>query len=138
MNLKRWVLATVGAFVVLMVADFVVHEAWLGGFYRAHAEWWRPAAEMKARMGCLFASQLVLAALLTLVYAKGYEQGKGAVGQGVRFGVLMGLLLFLPKIFMTHFVYPYPVSLLVNWFVGGVMEVTLAGVVIGLLCKPAK
>lgn len=138
MNLKRWALATAGAFAVITAADVVIHEVWLGAFYRAHATWWRPAAEMQSLMSCMFASHLILAALLTWVYAKGYEKEKGAAWQGVRFGVLMGLLLFLPKMFMTHVVYPYPVSLLVNWLVGGLIEVTLAGAVIGLLYKTAK
>ena len=138
MNLKRWAVATLGAFVAIAAADFVIHEVWLGEFYRMHAEWWRSAAEMKARMGCMFVSHLLLAALLTVVYGKGYEASKGTIGQGLRFGLLMGLLLFLPKTFMMHFVYPYPVSLLVNWFVGGLIEVTLAGALIGLLYRPAK
>ena len=137
MNLKRWVLATLGAFVVIAMADFVIHEVWLGEFYRMHAEWWRPADEMKARMGCMFTSHFLLAALLTVVYSKGYELGKGGLGQGLRFGLLMGLLLFLPKTFMMHFVYPYPVSLLVSWLIGEVIEVTLAGLMIGALYKPA-
>lgn len=139
MNLKRWAVATLGAFLVITGADFVIHEVWLGEFYRAHAEWWRPAAEMKSLMSSMFLSHLLLAALLTIVYGKGYETGRGGIGQGVRFGLLMGtLLLCLPKTFMLHFVYPYPPSLLVNWLIGGLLEVTLAGAVIGLLYKPAK
>ena len=138
MNLKRWAAATLGAFVVIAGVDFLIHEVWLGEFYRMHTEWWRPADEMKARMGYLFVSHLLLAALLTVVYGKGYEAGKGRLGQGLRFSVLMGLLLFLPKTFMMHFVYPYPVSLLVSWLIGEVIEVTLACAVIGLLYQPAK
>ncbi|MBI3312086.1 MAG: hypothetical protein HYZ88_00980 [Candidatus Omnitrophica bacterium] len=138
MSLKRWAVATLGAFVVITGADFVIHEVWLGAFYRAHPTWWRPAAEMNALMGCLFTSHFILAALLTLVYAKGYERGKGGIGQGVRFGVLMGLLLFLPKMLMLHVVYPYPASLLASWTIGGLLEITLASTVIGLLYHPAK
>ena len=136
MNLKRWLLATVGAFVVIAAVDFVVHEVWLGEFYRAHPSWWRPAAEMKSLMGSMFVSQLILADLLASVYAKGYEVGKGNIGQGLRFGVLMGFLLFLPKMLMVHFIYPYPVSLLVSWFIGGLIETTLAGLMIGAIYKP--
>ena len=138
MSLKRWALATVGALIVITAVDFIIHEVWLGAFYRAHPTWWRPAVEMKSLMCSMFAGHFLLAALLTVVYGKGYETGKGGIGQGVRFGLLMGALLFLPKTFMMHFVYPYPVSLLVSWLIGGLLEVTLAGAVIGLLYKPAK
>ena len=136
MNLKRWALAAGGAFLVIAVADFVIHEAWLGGFYRANPQWWRGGDAMKAHMGWMFASQFVLALLLTLVYGKGYEQGKGTISQGFRFGALIGLLLFLPPNLMHYFVYPYPVSLLVSWFIGGLIETTLAGLMIGAIYKP--
>ena len=136
MNVRRWGLAVLGAFGVLVIGDYLVHEVWLGAFYRQTMSWWRPAASMRALMPLMVAGQFSLAVLLTLVYAKGYEAGKGTLGQGFRFGVLMGLLLCLPKSFMTLFIYPYPVNLVLNWFVAGVIETTVAGLVIGKLYVP--
>ena len=138
MKQATWLQATVGGFVVLAASDFIIHQVWLGDFYRAHVGWWRPEAEMQPLMPFLFASNVVLAGLLAGIYSKGYEAGKGGVGQGFRFGVLMGLALYLPKVLMSYVVYPYPVSLLANWFMGGILEVTLAGMVIGALYKPKK
>ncbi|OGX28544.1 MAG: hypothetical protein A3B78_02980 [Omnitrophica WOR_2 bacterium RIFCSPHIGHO2_02_FULL_67_20] len=138
MNLKAWAKATLGAFVAIFAAEFLIHHVWLGGFYKAHAVWWRPAAQMGPMMPLMFAAQLVLAALLTVVYAKGYEPGKGGAGQGFRFGVLIGLLLMLPCSLMNAVIYPYPMSLIVNWLVGGLAEIALAGAVIGALYKPGK
>ena len=137
-DLKRWVRATIGAFATIFIGEFVIHELWLGGFYHAHASWWRAPQEMQALMGVLILSELTLAALLTLVYAKGYEPNKDAAGQGFRFGFLMGLLLYVPAVLMKHFVYPYPAPLLLNWLLGGLIEITAAGVVIGALYKPGK
>ncbi len=138
MNLKRWAQATLGAFVAIFASDLLIHQVWLGKFYKAHAAWWRPAAQMESMMPLMFAAQLTLAALLTLVYAKGYEAGKGGAGQGFRFGVLIGLLLMLPCSLMNAVIYPYPMSLIVNWLIGGVTETVLAGTVIGALYRPAK
>ena len=137
-DLKRWVMAAIGAFGVIFVGDYVIHNLWLGGFYRAHASWWRAPQEMQALMGVLILSELTLAALLALVYAKGYESGRGAAGQGLRFGFLMGVLLYVPGVLMKHFVYPYPALLLLNWMLGGLIEITVAGTVIGFLYKPEK
>ena len=136
MNVRRWGLAVLGAFGVLVIGDYLIHEVWLGEFYRQTTAWWRPAADMQALMPLMFAGQFVLAALLTLIYAKGYEAGKGTLGQGFRFGMLMGLLLFLPKSFMLLCVYPYPVSLVLNWFIGGLIETMAAGLIIGQLYVP--
>jgi len=138
MDLKRWLLATVGAFAVILLGDLAIHRVWLGDFYRAHAQWWRPAADMGAMRGLMFVSEALLAALLTFIYMKGYEPGKGSVGQGFRFGVLMGLLLAVPCSLMTLVVYPYPVALVLSWLVGTLGEVTLAGMMIGYIYKPSK
>jgi len=138
MDFKRWLMATLGACGVIVASEYVIHNVWLGEFYRMHAQWWRSGPEMAARMGFLVGGQIALAGLLTLVYARGYEAGKGTVAQGFRFGVLAGLLLFLPKSLMLYCIYPYPASLILNWLLGGFVEITLAGLMIGYLYKPAK
>ena len=138
MKLTRCMFAILGSCLTIMAVDFLTHHLLLGHFYHAHAAWWRPEAQMQALIPFLFASQLTLAILLTAVYAKGYEAGKGGIGQGMRFGFLMGMVLQLPKQLMLYFVYPYPVSLLIIWGMGGLMETVLAGAVIGLLYQPAK
>ncbi|MBI4003758.1 MAG: hypothetical protein HY353_01940 [Candidatus Omnitrophica bacterium] len=137
MDLKRWLLATAGAFAVILLGDTVIHHMWLGDFYRANAQWWRPATEMEAMRGLMFVSQALLAALLTFIYMKGYEPGKGSLGQGFRFGVLMGLLLAVPSSLMHLVVYPYPAALVLSWLVGTLLEVTLAGIMIGYIYKPS-
>ncbi len=137
MNLKKALLAVVAAFVVIFATEFVIHHVWLSPIYKAHESWWRPEAEMQSLMGFMFLAQVSLAALLTLIYSKGYEAGKGGLIQGFRFGVLMGLLLMLPSSLMHFVVYPYPFSLISNWLMGGVIEITLAGMVIGALYKPS-
>ena len=138
MDFKRWLMATLGACGVIAVSEYLIHNVWLGEFYRMHAQWWRSSPEMAARMGFLVGGQIALAGLLTLVYARGYEAGKGTVAQGFRFGVLMALLLFLPTCLVQYCIYPYPLSLILNWLLGGFVEITLAGLMIGYLYKPAK
>ena len=136
MDLKRWLLATAGAFAVILLGDMAIHHVWLGDVYRANAQWWRPAADMEAMRGLMFVSQAFLAALLTFIYMKGYQPAKGSLGQGFRFGVLMGLLLAVPSSLMHLVVYPYPVTLVLSWLVGTLAEVTLAGIMIGYIYKP--
>jgi len=138
MDLKKWLTATVGAFVVIFVSEFFIHQVWLSEFYRAHAQWWRPASEMRALMHLMLLGQLLFASLLALVYTKGYEKKKQGIEQGVRFGLLMGALLLAPSTLMCHCIYPYPASLLLSWLVGGMVEMILVGAVIGALYQPAK
>ena len=135
--LKPRLKAMAGAFAVIVGGDFLVHHGWLGGFYKAHPDWWAAEAQMQERLPLLLLGQLVLAALLTLVYAKGYEPHKGKGNQGMRFGLLMGLVLTVPQNLLNAVIYPYPTSLLISWVVGGLFIYTLAGTVIGALYRPA-
>jgi len=128
MKRNRLVQATIAAFLVLAAGDFLMHGQWLRAFYDAHADWWRPASEMASRRHLVFLSEALLAALLAYIYPKGHESRGATIEQGLRFGVLMGLLLYLPALLMKHVVYPYPTELLVKWFVGGMAQVTAAGV----------
>jgi hypothetical protein len=138
MDVKRFILAAVGAFALIVFCDVLIHHVWLGEVYRANAQWWRPADEMRAMVGLMYLSEALLALLLTFIYTKGYEGGKGRLGQGFRFGVLMGLLLALPSSLMKAFVYPYPADLILAWMVGTLAEMTLAGLMIGYIYKPAE
>jgi len=138
MNLKRWVMAAIGAFAVIVVCDVLIHRVWLGATYQMYASWWRSAEQMQSLAWLMYVSEALLAALLSLIYTKGYEAGKAGVAQGFRFGVLTGLLLAIPSSLMKAFVYPYPPSLILSWMVGTILEVTAAGAMIGALYKPAK
>ena len=136
MNLKRFGLAAGGAFAAIVTGDFIIHQVWLGPVYAATPQWWRPAAEMRSLTGLMFFSEAVLAVLLTSIYTKGYEAKKGTVGQGFRFGVLLGLLLSLPSGLMEAFVYPYPATLIMSWMAGTLLEIVVAGLMIGVLYRP--
>jgi len=138
MDLKRFFLSSVGALALLIVGDVVIHQVWLGDFYRTHAQWWRPAEQMQSLRGLMFVSEAFLAVLLSFIYMKGHEAGKGSLGQGFRFGVLMGLLLALPSNLVNAVVYPYPPSLILSWVAGTFVEIAAVGVMIGYIYRPSK
>jgi hypothetical protein len=131
-----WVAVLVG-FVLLAAGDLVIHQIWLGETYKQLQHFWRPEAEMKSRAWIPFLSEFALAFLLATIYPIGYK-GKDAMSEGLRFGILMGLLLYLPSILMKSYVYPYPNYLLGNWFLGGMIEVTAAGVGIAFAYQKGK
>ena len=138
MDVKRWFKAAIGAFVVIFAADYVVHQIWLGDFYHAHAGWWRPEGEMQSMRPFMLLAQLSFAALLALIYTRGYERKKEGMSQGLRFGILMALFVAIPQSLMTHVIYPYPEPLIWSWFMGCLLKTVLAGVTIGAIYKPAK
>lgn len=134
---KTFWIAVLAGFVVLAACDVLIHQVWLGKTYQELAAFWRPAAEMKEKMWLVFLSEFSLAFLLAVIFPLGHEK-KPPVAEGIRFGLLMGLLIYLPAMLMKHYVYPYPTTLLAKWFVAGVAELTLTGTVISLAYSKRK
>ncbi len=125
-------LTVMAAFVVLAASDTFIHRMLLGETYRALGHLWRPAEEMKGLVWVPFLAEFAIAFLLAWIYPLGVGR-KSPVEEGIRFGTLMGLLLYLPSTLIKYYIYPYPVNLLGIWFVGGVAETILAGAAIGIV-----
>lgn len=134
---KSFWIAVLAGFAVLAVGDILIHRIWLKEIYGQLAQFWRAPEEMKTNAWIPFLAEFVLAYLLALIYPKGYEK-KGAVGEGIRFGILMGLLLHLPSTLIHYYVHPYPNYLLGVWFVGGVAEVVAASLAIAYAYEKGK
>ena len=134
---KSFWVAVFAGFIVLAAGDILIHRVWLRDLYDQLAQFWRPAAEMQARAWLPFLSEFALAFLLAHIYPMGYEKGAPA-GEGLRFGILMGLLIYLPATLMKYYVYPFPNYLFIVWFLRGVGEVALAGLAIALAYKQIR
>jgi hypothetical protein len=136
MNAKQWLLASVAVFVAIAVLEFLIHGVLLADAYQQTASIWRPEAEMQRRLWLFFVGDLIFAPVFALIYAKGYERGKAALAQGLRFGAYMGLLVGVSLIFGWYVVLPIKTALAVSWMVAGFVEMVVAGIVVALVYKP--
>jgi hypothetical protein len=136
MSNKRCIASAAAVIGILFASDLLVHGMLLKGSYEATASLWRPMAEMESLMWTMWVMYLVNALVLPYVYSKGHESGKGAVGQGLRFGLIIGLPMATGMSLGTYFMIPLPVSMAVSWFVAGMVQFALVGVAIGLLHRP--
>ena len=82
-----------------------------------------------------FAFVFVFASFLfVFIFTKGYE-GKG-IGEGVRYGIIIGLFATIPMSFGSYSVMPMTFSLALGWFIYGMIEYIILGIVVALLYKP--
>jgi hypothetical protein len=132
MNVKKYLLASLAVFVVFEALDVIIHTFILGGMYRATAGLWRP--DMAQMMWIMLLTTAALSLLFVYIFAKGYE-GKGLM-EGVRFGLVIGLLLSGVGAFNQYVVYPVPLTLVLWWVVFGVIEFIAAGLVAALVYRP--
>jgi hypothetical protein len=136
MTFKRWLGVGAAVVGVLFVTDFVIHGVFMKNAYEATASVWRPMAEMQTMMWIMWVLYLIDAAILPYLYLKGFEPQKGRVGQGLRFGALIGLLMATGMSLGTYFMVPIPASMAVSWFVAGMVQYLLTGILIALIVPP--
>ena len=134
MNPKRVVLAIIAVFVVVWVADFLVHGIWLQGDYRASANVWRDPAGMRAHMVWLTLAQVQWSVTFVLIWAKGFAE-RPCIFRTLIYGFLMGLF-FQTNTLVLYAVQPLPGLLMAKWFGANVAEAMLAAVVAFLVYKP--
>jgi tryptophan-rich sensory protein len=134
MNIKRLILAIIAGWVVIFATDFLIHNLWLGPVYEATKPLWRPEGEMHTHICWMFLAQFLIVATFVIVWAKGFAGG--SMGAAVTFGLLMGVFQQTWAIIL-FVVLPMPGELAVKWFVGGLVQAVLLGIVTSLVYKPA-
>ncbi len=133
MNIKKLVLTIVVIFVVANLTGFLIHAVLLQSDYMAVKELYRPEGQEK--MLWISLAYLSFAIGSVLVYAKGVEN-KSWLGQGVRFGILIWLVLTVPSFFIAYAVQPEPMSLMVKQVSFEGINKILLGVITAALYRP--
>ena len=134
MNVKRYFLASVAVFVTGMVLDQLIHNVILKATYESLKHLWRP--DMDSLMWIAPVIGVIWSFLFTYIFIKGYE-GKGIM-EGVRFGAVIGLFTSIPMAYGTYMMIAIPYSLAFQWFVYGLIENILLGIVVAAVYKPAS
>ena len=113
MNIKRFALASLGAFVFVFVYEFIVHGFLMMSLYEQTADVWRP--EEESSMLVMLISQFLFAAALAFFYPiVGLDDEK--CKKALPFGVGLGLLMAMPSI-GTYCYLPIPITISLLWAV---------------------
>jgi hypothetical protein len=102
--------------------------------YAALKNIWR--ADMINYMWLMSLSCLVFSFAFVYIFAKGYE-GKG-ITEGVRYGVVITLLINVIGTIGQFVMYPIPLSLALIWFGYGLAEFIAAGIIASLIYRPKR
>lgn len=132
MNIKRYVIAGIAVFATFQVCDMIIHGRILMKDYEALASMWRP--DMMSLMWIMWITGLILSFLFAFVFVKGYE-ARGML-EGVRYGLVIGLMMNGVGAFNQYVLFPIPFVLAVKWFVFGMIEFILAGLVVAAIYRP--
>ena len=135
MNVKRWALASLAAFVILSIRSYVVNDMLLTDIYMSVQSVWRTPAEMASLAWIFPLETAIFSLVLVYIYTRGYHADRGGAGQGLRFGLLAGLLVGIPMGAVWYAGLPIPPILGVAWFLESVIGTAIAGLAIGAIYK---
>jgi len=134
-NFGRVAAAALVGWVVYLGLSPLVNNVLLADLYARHARVFRPQDEMQVAFG--LGATLLGFFVFAYAYAKGYEGGAGAV-EGLRFGVVVGLLLATFSVAWNYVVLPVSGTLAAAWIVDVIVEMAIYGAVVGLIYKPHR
>ncbi|MBM4159703.1 MAG: hypothetical protein FJ217_01245 [Ignavibacteria bacterium] len=110
-------------------------ELWTGGFsaptYESLKDVSRP--DIESKMWIYHVAMLIGAFFFSFVFSKGYE-GKGIV-EGVRYGFYIGVWLSTGMAYGTYAMIAIPYSLALQWFIYGVIQYIIFGILLALVFK---
>jgi hypothetical protein len=137
MNYGRLALAAVVATIVDGVYGFLVYGMLLAPQFAASPAVYRQADAANSHMPFIFLGTFVAMVAATYIYSKGYEGG-GGLQEGLGFGAAIGLFAVGYTAIVNYATLNIDHYLGMHLAIAAFAEWILAGIVIGLLYKPAK
>jgi uncharacterized membrane protein len=101
--------------------------------YQATQQIWRPDPEMASRMAWMFGAQLLTVVAFVLLWTRWANTAQLSCAVG--FGFLMGIFSGVWAI-VLYVILPMPPSIAVKWFVAGIVQCILLGIVAFFVYKP--
>ena len=126
---SKFVVSTALMAVMSMALGFVVHGWLLLPDYVAQGALFRPQDQQPAFLGFMIAAHLLIGVAFTWIYRMGREP-KPFLGQGVRFGLAVALLSWVPVYLIYYAVQPIPVNVVAKQ----IIFATMASVLMGIAC----
>ena len=136
MNPKKFWIVFIVIFVVYEITNYVVHGLILGPTYMSEevAPVFRPQAVLNSTMWVRLFTELVWSFFFTFIFVKGYES-KGIM-EGVKYGIYMGLFYSFVFAYQSYWMYPLPYSLALQWFIFGLIQCVILGILAAMIYKP--
>jgi uncharacterized membrane protein len=134
MNVKKWFLAGLVGFVVMFILSGLWYMLIMDAFYREQV-----GALMREQYNFIFIvlGYLVMAFLMSYIYPIGYKGGSPAK-EGLRFGVLIGLLVWLSSNLILYGAHNMTLSATLVDSGWHVVEEGIGGLVIALVYGTAS
>ena len=127
MNTKRFLTASVVVFVVGFLLNFVIHGVLLEPEYAKLPNLLRTQADAHSYFPFMILANVLFSVALVWIYAQGIAT-KPWLGQGVRYGVAVWLLVAVPLYLIYYAVQPWPGEVIGKSIAFDLVRITLLGI----------
>jgi putative flippase GtrA len=135
MNYPRIVLAGLAAWLASIALGYLINDVWLFRLYQANAWAFRRPSDIAALLAFGLGAQLVACFAFAITYAKGYEGEGSALGEGIRYGLLVALMVDGFAVVWNYVTEPIAPRLGVLELVARIGEFGVYGAVVGLIYR---
>lgn len=129
--MKRLIGAVIAVFVAIQAMDFLIHGILMAPLYERKPDLWRPEAEMK--MALMMLVSLLFVICIVLIYDLYFKHK--CIRSGLIYGLLLGIGFGVSMGYGTYSAMPIPYGVALGWFLATIVELTIAGAIIGLILK---
>lgn len=135
MNFARLAAAAVVAWIVSIGIGFFVNTVLLADLALANTPPMRPEAAITGLLPLGFVFLLLGFFAFAYAYAKGYEGGNGTM-EGIRFGVVVALVVIGFAGIWQYVVFPITGTLAVAIVIDTIVELAIYGAIVGAIYRP--
>ena len=136
MNKKKFLIAFIVVFVLLVLTNLLIHNVILMSAYEANKTAFRTMDDMVSKMWVMYVVNIVWSYFFVFFFVKGYEN-KG-IAEGIRYGIYIGIFISFVAAYAQYVVYRLPYSLILQWFIYGLIQAVILGISTALIYKPKE
>src|SRR5580658_9535872 len=133
--MKQKIGAIVAGFILQMAGLFLIHPVWLKQDYLATASIWRSEQDAKARVWAMLLSVLIYVVGAVWIYSLTVKSGSW-VAQGIRFGILLAMVVVVYGSLSGWVILPLPHMLVVKWIIGESLLSVVFALVVAAISRP--
>jgi len=138
MNYGRIGLAAIAAWAVSIGLGYLINDVWLLRLYQANAWAYRHPDEIAPLLPLGLGAQLLAFFAMAFAYAKGYEGQGSAIGEGVRFGLVIAIMIDGFAVVWNYVTQPIAPRLGALELVEHIGQFGVYGAIMGLIYQPRR
>ena len=138
MNYARLVIAAIAAWIVSIGLGYLINSVWLLHVYQANAWAFRRAEDIAPLLPIGFAAQFVAFVAFAYAYAKGYDGHGSGLLEGMRFGLVVAIMIDGFAIVWNYVTEPIAPRLGALQMIEHIGQFGVDGAIVGSIYVPAR